>query len=56
MQEYLRVHGTGLDHCMHDVFHVVSGYVFHGYDYVIVCYKLRGKHIHGKMYMGKVEC
>ena len=39
---------------MHDVFHVVSGYVFHGCDCVLVCYTLRGKHIHGMMYMGNV--
>ena len=44
----------GLYHCMHDVFHVVSGYVFHGCDCVLVCYTLRAKHIHGMMYMGKV--
>ena len=30
----------GLDHCMHGVFHVVFGYVFHVCDCVIVCYKL----------------
>ena len=41
------VHGTGLDHCMHGVF----GYVFHVCDFMIVCYTLRGKHIHGMMYM-----
>ena len=51
MQEYLGVHGTGLDHCMHGVFHVVFGYVFHVCDCMIVCYTLRGKHIHGMMYM-----
>ena len=39
---------------MHDVFHVMSGYVFHGCDCVLVCYTLRGKHIHGMMYMGNV--
>ena len=44
----------GLDHCMHDVFHVVSGYVFYVCDCVIVCYTLRGKLIHGMMYMGNV--
>ena len=33
----------GLDHCMHGVFHVVCGYVFHVCDCVIVCYKLCGK-------------
>ena len=36
----------GLDHCMHCVFHVC--------DCVIVCYTLRGKLIHGTMYMGNV--
>ena len=43
-------------HCMHSVFHVVSGYgyVFHDCDCVIVCYKLRGKHIHGMTYMRNV--
>ena len=39
---------------MHGVFHVVFEYVFHVCDYVIVCYKLRGKLIHGMMYMGNV--
>ena len=39
---------------MHGVFHVVFEYVFHVCDYVIVCYKLRGKPIHGMMYMGNV--
>ena len=39
---------------MHDVFHVVFRYVFHGCDCVLVCYTLRGKHIHGMMYMGNV--
>ena len=39
---------------MHDVFHVVFGYFFHFCDYVIVCYTLRGKLIHGMMYMGNV--
>ena len=37
---------TGLDHCMHCVFHVC--------DCVIVCYTLRGKLIHGMMYMRNV--
>ena len=37
---------------MHGVFHIVFGYVFHVCDCVIVCYTLRGKHIHGMMYMG----
>ena len=50
MQEYLGVHETGLDHCMHDV----SRNVFHGCDCVIVCYTLRGKHLHGMMYMENV--
>ena len=54
VHEYLGVNGTGLDHCMHGVFHVVFGYVFHVCDYVIVCYTLRGKFIHGMMYMGNV--
>ena len=54
MQEYLGVHRTGLEHCMHGVFHVVFGYVFHVYDCVIVCYTLLGKHIHGMTYMGNV--
>ena len=54
MQEYLGVHGTSLDHCMHVVFHVVSRYVFYVCDCVIVCYTLRGKLIHGMMYMGNV--
>ena len=54
MHEYLVVHGMGLDHCMHDVFHVVSGYVFYVCDCVIVCYTLRGKLIHSMMYMGNV--
>ena len=44
----------GLDHCMHDVFHVVFKYVFHVCDCLIVCYTLRGKLIHGRMYMGNV--
>ena len=39
---------------MHGVFLVVFGYVFHVCDCVIVCYTLRGKHIHGMMYMGNV--
>ena len=39
---------------MHGVFHVVSGYVFHGCDCVIVCYTLRGKHIHSIVYRGIV--
>ena len=39
---------------MHGVFHVVFGYVFHVCDCVIVCYTLRGKYIHGIMYMGNV--
>ena len=39
---------------MHGVFHVVFGYVFHVCDFVIVCYTLCGKHIHGMMYMGNV--
>ena len=39
---------------MHDVFHVVSIYVFHGCDCVLVRYTFRGKHIHGMMYMGNV--
>ena len=53
-REYLGVHGTGFDHFMHDVFHVVSRYVFHGCDCVILCYRLHGKHIYGMMYMGNV--
>ena len=36
------------------VFHVVFGYVFHVCACVIVCYTLRGKHIHDMMYMGNV--
>ena len=44
----------GLDHCMHGVFRVVFGYVFHVCDCVIVCYTLHGKLIHGMMYMGNV--
>ena len=44
----------GLDQCMHGVFHVVFGYVFHVCDCVLVCYALHGKHIHGMIYMGKV--
>ena len=39
---------------MHGVFHAVFGYVFHVCDCVIVCYTLRGKYIHGIMYMGNV--
>ena len=39
---------------MHGVFHFVFGYVFHVCDCMIVCYMLRGKHIHGMMYMGNV--
>ena len=39
---------------MHGVFRVVFGYVFHVCDCVIVCYTLRGKLIHGVMYMGNV--
>ena len=46
----------GLDHCMHGGFRVVFGYVFHVCDRVIVCYTLRGKLIHGMMYMGKCDC
>ena len=45
---------TGLEHCMHGVFRVVFGYVFHVCDCVIVYYTLRGKLIHGMMYMGNV--
>ena len=41
---------------MHGVFHVVFGYVFYVCDCVIVCYTLRGKHIHGMMYMGNECC
>ena len=44
----------GLDHCMHGVLHVVFEYVFHVCDCVIVCYTLRGEHIHSMMYMGNV--
>ena len=44
----------GLDHCMHGVFRVVFGYVFHVCDCLIVCYTLRGKLIHGMMCMGNV--
>ena len=40
---------------MHGVFHVVFGYVFHGCDCMIMCYTLRGKHIHGMMYMGNAK-
>ena len=43
-----------LDHCMHGVFHVVFECVFHVCDYVIMCYTLRGKLIHGMMYMGNM--
>ena len=39
---------------MHGVFHVVFRYVFHVCDCMIVCYTLRGKHIHCMMYMGNV--
>ena len=39
---------------MHGVFHVVFGYVFHVCDCLIVCYTLRGKLIHGMMFMGNV--
>ena len=39
---------------MNGMFHVVFGYVLHVYDCVIVCYTLRGKHIHGMIYMGNV--
>ena len=39
---------------MHGVFRVVFGYVFRVCDCVIVCYTLRGKLIHGMMYMGNV--
>ena len=39
---------------MHGVFRVVFGYVFHVCDCVVVCYALRGKLIHGMMYMGNV--
>ena len=84
MQEYLGFHGTGLDHCMHSVFHVVSeyGYLFHDCDCVLhITWKTYTRYdvyekcdcviitqkkeyiyiyiyicIHGKMYMGKVEC
>ena len=41
---------------MHGVFHVVFEYVFYVCDCVIVCYTLRGKHIHGMMYMGNECC
>ena len=42
---------------MHGVFHVVFRYVFHVIDCVIVCYTLRGKHIHGMIYIyGKCDC
>ena len=44
----------GLGHYKHGVFHVVFGYVFHVYDCLIVCDTLRGKLIHGMMYMGNV--
>ena len=44
----------GLDHCMHGLFHVLFGYVFHVFDFVIVCYTLRGKHMHGMRYMGNM--
>ena len=37
---------------MHGMFHVVFGYVFHVCECLIVCYTLREKHIHGRMYMG----
>ena len=36
------------------MFHVVFGYVFHVCDCVIVCYTLRGRHIHCMMYMRNV--
>ena len=39
---------------MHGVFRVVFGYVFYVCDCVIVYYALRGKLIHGMMYMGNV--
>ena len=48
------LHAWGLDHCMHGVFRVVFGYVFHVCNYVIVCFTMRGKLIHGMMYMGNV--
>ena len=41
---------------MHGVFRVVFGYVFHVCDYVIVCYTLRGKLIHGYDVYGKCDC
>ena len=40
---------------MHGVFRVVFEYVFHVCDCVIMCYTLRGKPIHGMMYMGNVN-
>ena len=43
----------GLDHCMHGVFRVVFGCVFHVCDCVIVCYTLRGKLIYSMMYIGR---
>ena len=46
----------GLDHCMHGVFHVVFGYVFHVCDCVIVCYKLRGKTYTRYDVYGKCDC
>ena len=50
------VHGTGLDHCMYGVFHVVFGCVFHVCDCVIVCYKLRGKTYTLYDVYGKCDC
>ena len=41
---------------MHGVFHVMFGFVLHVCDCLIVCYTLRGKLIHGMMYMGSGYC
>ena len=44
--------GIGFRHCMHCTFLCC---VLHDCDWVIVCYKLREKYVHGLMYIGKVE-
>ena len=55
MHEYLGVHGTGLDHCMYGVFHVVFAYMFLVCDCVIVCYKFCKTYTRYDVY-GKCDC
>ena len=56
MHEYLGVHGTGLDHYMYGVFHVVFGHMFLVCDCVIACYKLCGKTYTRYDVYGKCDC